>query len=253
VLLLLPPSETKRDGGTDGATLDLAALSFPSLTLTRRAVLAATRRLARNLATMAAALKVGPALHEELLRNRQLGNSPTMPSIDRYTGVLYDALGSERLPVEAREFAFEHVAIQSALFGLTMAGDPIPAYRLSHDSRLPGMPLKKTWSAPVAAVIAAHDGLVIDLRSEVYAELGPAPGAVFVRVVAQGADGRRRALNHFNKKGKGEFVRELLLAGIDHPDAGSLLAWAARQGIRLAPGAQGELELVVDEIVASRG
>ncbi len=252
MLILLPPSETKRDGGTDDATLDLAALSFPSLAPTRRTVMAATRRLARNLQTMATALKLGPSQRGELLRNRELGSSPTMPALDRYTGVLYDALDAEHLPAEARAFAFGHVAIQSALFGLTMAGDLIPAYRLSHDSRLPGLPMKRTWSAPVAAAIAGYPGLVLDLRSEVYAELGPAPAAVFVRVLAEGADGQRRALNHFNKKGKGEFVRAVLLAGIDHADVASLLRWAAREGIRLTAGESGELELVVDEIVASR-
>ncbi|MES2171211.1 MAG: peroxide stress protein YaaA [Actinomycetota bacterium] len=252
MLLLLPPSETKRDGGTHGTTLDLGALSFPSLTPTRRTVLAATRRLARNLTTMAAALKVGPSQHGELLRNRALGSSPTMAAIDRYTGVLYDALDAGSLTESAREFAFEHLAIQSALFGLTMAGDAIPAYRLSHDSRLPGLPLKRTWSVPVSAAIAEHPGLVLDLRSEIYAEFGPAPDAVFVRVVAEGADGRRRALNHFNKKGKGEFVRVILLAGIDHPDVASLVRWAAGVGVRLTPGRPGELELVVDEIVAPR-
>jgi len=63
--------------------------------------------------------------------------------------------------------------------------------------------------------------------------------------VTEGDDGRWRALNHFNKKGKGEFVRAILLAGIDHPDATSLIAWAATGGIRLEFGAPGELDLVV--------
>jgi hypothetical protein len=68
---------------------------------------------------------------------------------------------------------------------------------------------------------------------------------VYVRVVAEGDDGRRRALNHFNKKGKGAFARRVLLAGIDHPDVASLLAWASHEGIRLERGSPGELELVV--------
>ena len=63
--------------------------------------------------------------------------------------------------------------------------------------------------------------------------------------MSEGADGRKRALNHFNKSGKGAFVRQLVLAGVDHPDVASLLAWAAAPGIRLEPGAAGELDLVV--------
>ena len=87
-------------------------------------------------------------------------------------------------------------------------------------------------------MLASTDGLLLDLRSEAYANLGPLPDrpdAVFVRVVSEDASGRRRALNHFNKMGKGEFVRRLIQAGIDHPDVDALLAWARGAGIRLEP------------------
>jgi cytoplasmic iron level regulating protein YaaA (DUF328/UPF0246 family) len=90
--------------------------------------------------------------------------------------------------------------------------------------------------------------MILDLRSESYVALGPAPARAeswYLRVVSEGDDGRRRALNHFNKKGKGEFVRALLLAGIDHPDSASLLTWAATAGIRLERGDPRELDLVV--------
>jgi cytoplasmic iron level regulating protein YaaA (DUF328/UPF0246 family) len=246
VLVLLPPSETKRDGGT-GAPLDLAALSFPELTGPRKKILAALRALSRNLSAAAGMLRLGPSSASEAARNRVITTSPTMAAIDRYDGVLFEELDAGSLPVAARRFAGEHLAIGSALFGLTGALDEIPAYRLSHDSRLPGTTLRKAW-APVADVLAAHTGLIVDLRSEGYAALLPIPrrdDAVYVRVVAEGDDGRRRALNHFNKKGKGAFARRLLLAGIDHPDVEALLAWAATHGIRLERGAPGELDLVV--------
>ena len=175
-------------------------------------------------------------------------SSPVLPAIDRYEGVLYESLDAATLTAEQRAFAGRHVAIASAAFGLTGALDPIPAYRLSHDSRLPGISLMRLWRAPLAALLASTEGLLLDLRSEVYASLGPLPDrpdAVFVRMVSEDASGRRRALNHFNKKGKGEFVRRVLQAGIDHADLGSLLTWAAAAGIRLEPGAPGELDLIV--------
>ncbi len=246
MLILLPPSETKREGG-DGAPLDLSALSFTSLTAARRHTLAAVKAMSRNLAAAAGMLKLGPASAVEAARNRLIATSATMPALDRYDGVLFDELDAASLPEDARRFAGEHLAIGSALFGVTGALDPIPAYRLSHDSRLPGAAtLGRIWKAPLAAALAAPRGLVLDLRSEGYAALGPAPaGSLYVRVVSADGDGRKRALNHFNKKGKGAFARSLLLAGIDHHDAGSLLAWAAAEGLRLEPGAPGELDLVV--------
>jgi cytoplasmic iron level regulating protein YaaA (DUF328/UPF0246 family) len=247
VLILLPPSETKRDGGNAGRPLALEALSFPELAKPRQRALDAFRRLARNRGA-STALRLGPTQAHELARNRLVETGPTMPAIERFDGVLYEGLDVLSLPPAARVFAHDHVVIASALFGLVRPDDPIPAYRLSPDSRLPGTPLKALWSAPVSAILAAEHGMILDLRSESYAALGPAPRRAeswYLRVVSEGEDGRRRALNHFNKKGKGEFTRSLLLAGIDHPDAASLTSWAAAAGIRLEPGAAGELVLVL--------
>ena len=248
MLLLLPPSETKRDGGEAGTALDLAALGFPELTPQRRAAIAALRRLSRTKGAATAALRLGATQSAEIQRNRELLVSPVMPALDRFDGVLYEALDVGSLTVAAREFAAAHVVIGSALFGLLRALDPVPVYRLSPDSRLPGMPLGRHWTAAGRAALAAHaDGrLALDLRSEAYVGLAPAPeGAWFLRVVADDAHGRRRALNHFNKHGKGAFVRRLLDAGIDHADVASLREWARADGVRLEPGAPGELDLVV--------
>lgn len=246
MLLVLPPSETKRDGGADGSSLRLDALSFPALAPQRAAALAGLKSVSRTVSGASAALGLGPTQRFEIDRNRALSTSPVMPALDRYTGVLYDGLEVKTLDAAQRAFAAQHVAIHSALFGLVRAGDPIPAYRLSHDSKLPGMPLRKHWKAAVNEALASHEGLVLDLRSEAYSSLGPAPeGSLYLRVVSEGASGRRVALSHFNKKAKGEFTRAVVVAGVVHPDAESLLEWAASEGIRLEPGAPGELDLVV--------
>lgn len=255
MLILLPPSETKRNGGACGTALDLSLLGFSPLTPPRKTVIAALRRLARNQTTMAAALHLGPTQRAEVLRNRALATSPTMPAVDRYTGVLFDALDVVSLPQDARSFALDHIAIHSALFGLVRGSDPIPAYRLSHDTRLAKWSLKTTWREPIAGELALRSELILDLRSEAYVELGPSAGApqsYFVRVVSESAQGVRRALNHFNKKGKGQFVRALALAGVDHVDVESLLGWAAGAGIRLSHSNERELELVVAEVAQSK-
>jgi cytoplasmic iron level regulating protein YaaA (DUF328/UPF0246 family) len=248
MLVLLPPSETKRDGGIESSSLDLAALRFPELTPQRKAALSALKTLSRNLAISTGALGLGPKQRFEIDRNRVIATSPVMPAIDRYTGVLYDGLGAESLSTAARAWVDEHVLISSALFGLLGADDGIPAYRLSHNSRLPALALKKHWRGPVSALLERQPGLILDLRSESYAALGPIPqrdDALYVRVVTAAEGGRSRALNHFNKKGKGTFVRDLATAGIDHSDVSSLLAWGAEAGIRLERGVAGELHLFV--------
>jgi cytoplasmic iron level regulating protein YaaA (DUF328/UPF0246 family) len=248
VLLLLPPSETKRDGGTSGA-LELSALSFPALTAVREGVVADLLALAGDAAEMMRALKLGPRQASEVDRNAALRTAPGMPALDRYTGVLYDALDAPTLSAPARAFAAESVAVHSALFGLVGALDPIPAYRLSHDSRLPGARLKVRWREPISAVLAEHGGLIVDLRSEGYVDLGPAPrraDSVFVRVVADDGSGRRRALNHFNKRAKGLFTRALLEQRPALATTAELVDWAASAGFVLDADGAGAGDAAAD-------
>jgi cytoplasmic iron level regulating protein YaaA (DUF328/UPF0246 family) len=246
VLLLLPPSETKRDGGIEGSSLDLAALSFPSLTRSRRSALAGLRLISRTLAGSMTGLKLGPTQRFEIERNRTISSSPVMPAVERYTGVLYDALGADSLDSGSRELLGRVCVIHSALFGLISGDDLVPAYRFSHDSRSPGTSLARIWRDANAAELRAQHGFILDLRSESYVHLGPAPeGSYFLRVVTEGPGGTLRALNHFNKHGKGELVREIARAGHEFADADELLDWAPSAGIRLVRGAPGELDLIV--------
>lgn len=253
MLILLPPSETKRDGG-DGGPLDFGALGYAKLNARRRPLVRTLRTLARDADATMAALRLGPRQLAEVDRNRSLTVSPTMPALDRYTGVLFDALDAESLTGEERRFAAAHVAVHSALFGLVGALDPIPAYRLSHDSRLPDVRLRQHWAGPVARVLEGTPGPVLDLRSEGYAALGPAPvrgDSVFVRVVAEDGDGRKRALNHFNKSAKGAFTRAVIRNGEAFRSVDDIIDWAAGAGVRLGRGAPRELELVVDQVLSS--
>ncbi len=254
MLILLPPSETKRDGGA-GEPLDFAALAYPGLNSRRRALVRALKSLARHPDASKVALKLGRTQHVEIERNRTLTTSPTMPVIDRYTGVLYEALDASTLLPAAREFGGKHVLVHSALFGLVAALDPVPAYRMSHDSRLPGIGLKKHWGDSITNSLSTFDGLLLDMRSEAYVALGAAPlrpESVFLRVVTETDDGRKRALNHFNKKSKGEFTRALVENGENFGSVDELLNWAANAAFRLRPGVTGELELVVDQHLPAR-
>ena len=235
MLLLLPPSETKRDGG-DPTSLDLDVLSHPGLTGLRAELVERVIDLGGDPDATMRALKLSQRQAAEVERNRRLRDAPTMPAIDRYTGVLYDALDASTLSTEARAFAGTTVVVHSALFGLLGALDPIPAYRMSHDSRVPGVRLRSFWRESLSSLLASRSGVILDLRSEGYAGLGPAPAradSVFVRVVSIESDGRRRALNHFNKHAKGRFTRAFLQS---RPEIGSLdelIDWARTEGFRL--------------------
>ncbi|PCN47864.1 peroxide stress protein YaaA [Curtobacterium sp. 'Ferrero'] len=238
--VLLPPSETKREGGDPEHTLDLCALSFPELADERAAVITAARSVSSEEASARTALKLGPRSLGERLRNLVLETSPTMPAIDRYTGVLYDPLGALDADDATRRWWFDHVVVQSAMFGPIGAGDRVPAYRLSHDSRLGSLRLASHWPDPASRALASRaDGFVLDLRSEGYRQLGPVPGAVAPRVVSVDGAGRRKALNHWNKTAKGRLVSLLARSGADVSSIEDLVLWAGRHGVVLEPSEAG--------------
>lgn len=249
MLILLPPSETKRPGGA-GAPLDTARLALPGLTGPRERVADALVALSADPDAAARVLKLSDRQRGEIAVNAALRSAATMPAVDRYTGVLFDALDAGSLPVAARRWLGSHALIHSAPFGPVAALDHIPAYRLAAGASLPDLgPLRRVWAGPVSAALGEMaPSFVLDMRSEAYAALGPVPPSVpsaYVRVVTAGPDGAVRALNHFNKHAKGAFTRALALARPRVATLNALLRWAAGAGWSLRPGAPGEVELVV--------
>ncbi len=249
MLVLLPPSETKRSGG-DGAPLDLGALALPELLPQRRSSVDALVTLSADPANAARVLKLSARQQGEVAVNAALMESPTMPAVDRYTGVLFDALDAGALDSASRRWLGAHVMIQSAPFGPVGALDPIPAYRLAAGTALPGIPaLRRHWAeASTTALAAAAPDFILDLRSEAYVALAPVPATVpsaFVRVVTPGEDGTVRALNHFNKHAKGAFTRALAQSRPRVSSRAGLRRWAESSGWTLREGATGELDLVV--------
>lgn len=248
--ILLPPSETKRPGGA-GAPLSLEELALPSLRPQRESVIQALIELAADVEKARAVLKLSERQAGDIEHNRMLRDAPTMPAVDRYTGVLFDALDAASLGAAPRRWLGRHVLIHSAPFGPVSALDRIPAYRLAAGTSLPGVaPLRRHWAeATTAAIAAGEPEFVLDLRSEAYVALGPVPASVhsaYVRVVTD-EGGSTRALNHFNKKAKGSLVRAL---AEDRPRLRSLdamLAWGAQSGFALRAVSPGLVELCVGD------
>ncbi len=235
MIVLLPPSETKRAGG-DGPPLRLDRLHTPELTSLRDDLIDDLVTLAGDEQACRAALGISAAQQTEIARNAALRTSPTLPALDRYTGVLYDALDVASLTRAQAARARARLAVGSALFGLLRADDPIPAYRLSASSKLPGRPgLALRWRPLLEPVLAglADRELVVDLRSGAYAGLGRLPGAVRVDVVAEYPDGRRAVVTHFNKAHKGRLARALAVGTGEPDDAAGVAAVARRAGMRV--------------------
>lgn len=233
MIFLLPPSESKQVGGK----AKLPKLAFRELDASRELVRSKLLAISKNSSQAAKALKLGATQLGELAVNLELSKPLVMPAIDRYTGVLFDALKQDGLSKNELLRANGTILIQSSLFGLISALDEIPNYRLSAGAKLPGVNLKVIWGQAHQNIWSKFKSeIVIDLRSKAYSALAPIPEQLesyVVEVVSENAAGQRKALNHFNKKAKGQFVKALLSAKSEPLSLQDLATVAQRAGLRM--------------------
>jgi cytoplasmic iron level regulating protein YaaA (DUF328/UPF0246 family) len=254
VLVLLPPSEGKADGGA-GPPLDLGALSFPGLTPVRTRLVDALERAARcQPAQLRQALGLSERQAGEVAKNAALRTSPTLPALRRYTGVVYDNLDYASLRGPAKRRADASLVVASALFGLLRPRDLVPAYRLSGGTTLPGVGgLTPVWRPVLEAELARHRGLVVDLRSGAYTSLARVPAAVEVRVLREHA-GRRTVVSHDNKWTKGKLARALCEQGAKTPSDVAAIAEPLADTLDLTPQPAGgyQLDLILKGLASAR-
>ena len=237
-VILLPPSEGKADGG-HGPAIDLDALSFTELNGQREVICAAlVTAMRRNEAERSKLLGVkGKALASSTAANRKVLSAPTMPAIERYTGVLYDALDVASLSSRDRKRMNTQVLIFSGLWGVVRPNDPIPDYKLKMGATLPRLGKVSTWwrdplSAAIAPMVGAavvwnllpneHDNAWEPNAKHVDAVKSPS-AILSVKFLDEGPvkKGVRTftTVNHWNKLLKGALVRFVLETGADEPAA----------------------------------
>lgn len=256
MLILLPPSEGKATPSR-GKPLALADLSLPVLTDPRADLLQALVELCRDQPEEAArVLGLGPTQFDLVARNAALETAPTARADAVYTGVLYDALDVATLSAAARRRSTRWLAVASALFGIVRPQDRIPAYRLSGDTTLPSLgSVQAFWRRHLgpAAVAAAGSGLVIDLRSSMYAAFWKPEPPISARVttvrVLHEHQGTRKVVSHFNKATKGRIVRALLEDGSSPSTPAQLAELLGDLGWTVEPAAATKTGQRLDVIV----
>jgi cytoplasmic iron level regulating protein YaaA (DUF328/UPF0246 family) len=258
MLILVPPSESKRPPPEDGPPVALDELSFPELTPLRSRILEALIETSAG-ADAFQRLFERPMMAGLIERNTRLLELPTQAASDVYVGELHDGLDVASLSAAGTERAGESLIITSALWGALRPTDRIPPYRMRVWSRLVGLDrVEPRWRAVLPDLFAAlggPDGLALDLRTPAFQSLGM-PADLSERTVGlrvdQYSEAGRRVGDVVAKRIRGEAAHLLLESDAkpDEPDAIADLL-GERWPVRLEPperkGRAWTLSLTPDE------
>ncbi len=217
-LILLPPSEGKASGG-EARALHMTSLSFSSLNETRKLMI---KGLVDVSSKPEAALRLlglkGKSLETAKLDNLSVENTLTKPAIERYTGVMFDAIDYPTFNDAEKVIFNESVIIMSGLFGMVRPTDMIPIYKLKMGAKLhEGKACSSTWKPLVTEIIAAEGKhrVIWDLlpveHSAAWDPLGVTAAARFtVKFLQRRPDGNLKTVSHWSKTLKGALVRYLV-------------------------------------------
>ena len=128
------------------------------------------------------------------------------PAIGVYTGVLYAALGWDRLTKAQQRLGAESIAIISAKYGVVRPLDPIEPYKEKIKN-------KKLAVHVAQALDGRESELIIDCRSSTYQTVWQSPVSITVEIkVFTKVDGVKKVITHMSKKTRGEVTHEILKA-----------------------------------------
>jgi len=234
LFVLLPPSESKEDGGSRSHKPGIfdSALDVP-----RRDVVAALATLlgSGDSHKIETTFRVHGALLERAIEASHAiveGRARFLPAWQRYNGVVWNHLDPHSLNFQQRR----RIIVPCGLLGVTTAQDPICDYRLKMNASLsPLGGLATFWRPRITPVLLDHcDGAtVVNLLPKEHAaalESGTLGARCRVITVSFISDAAAAIAGHEAKAVKGVLARHLLVEGLGSLDSFAWRGWRVRRG-----------------------
>ena len=212
-MVLLPPSEGKASGGTRPPWRPGSGRFGRRLGRRRTEVAEALAAVGGGDARLLGVS--GGHLERARAANAAVVGAPTLPAVERFTGVVWEHLDIASLGVAARRRAAERIVVVNALAGASAIDDPLPDFRLKLSAALPEIGRLATHWRPVLSEVlneAFAGSLVVDLLpAEHAAAWEPDPARVEL-VAVDLVDEAGRRVGHAAKAAKGLLARALVAA-----------------------------------------
>lgn len=240
MIILLPPSEGKAEGGDAGTPWAPASTRVPGAAgkVVGAMRTEAAAALARVRGGDARLLGVsGTHLERARRANARLAGAATLPAWRRYSGVVWENLDIDSMAAADRRRATGTIWVVSGLAGLVRADEALPDYRLKMGARLAPMGALAPWWRPAvtaALVSVARGALVVDLLPVEHRAAIDWPGLADAGVAVARVEVTARSGppgGHFAKAAKGALARRLVeeFSGVEAgPAAGKVLARVAK-------------------------
>lgn len=191
-IILIPPSEGKKPGG-ESEPLKKASKDVQFILNEINGIKKGWEKI----------LDVkGKALEKAIADNKAILTSPTMPAIERYTGVVYNAIDYASLNPKAKKYFNDHVRIVSAVFGMVKPQDLIPDYKL----KINKLSADKHWRSINHKLLEKE--FVVDLLPQAHKKAVEYMQGVSVKFVFI-KNNKLVAAGHHGKYIKGRFIRWL--------------------------------------------
>ncbi len=166
--ILFAPSEGKIKGGED--VFDKNSLFFNKNP--RDKVLNLYNDYLNNSTLNELSKLFGLKKEHEIIQNQKINifKEKTLKAIQKYDGIAYDYLDYASLPSYAKNFIDNNLVIFSNLFGILLAKDQIPYYRLSQGAKIGDFDIAKFYKQNFSNELDKFldDEFIIDLRAKHY-------------------------------------------------------------------------------------
>ena len=209
--ILLAPSETKIQGGTDNFVLE--SLLFYELTSTRKLLLHQYMNILQKNDAKELSKMFGLKKESDInYHNRDIVHELTMKAIERYTGVAFEHLDYKNLNKISQTYIDNNVILCSNLFGFLRADDKIPEYRLKQGASVGDLKPEKLYKerSPLMEEYLANED-ILDLRAGFYDKFyKPTKPYTTLKFIKGG-----KVVSHWAKAYRGIVLREVANANIN--------------------------------------